>query len=54
MPFLWGGKQMLRTIVLGSAVLVQGIYVRTLPDGRMTVRVGGHTYSGMPVTQQAA
>ena len=44
---------MLRTIALGSAVLVQGIYVRTLPDGRMTVRVDGSHYSGMPVAQAA-
>ncbi len=44
---------MLRTIALGSAILVQGIYVRTLPDGRMTVRVDGSHYSGTPVTQAA-
>ncbi|WP_420014170.1 hypothetical protein [Tateyamaria sp.] len=51
--FFWGGKDMLRTIALGSAILVQGIYVRTLPDGRMTVRVDGSHYSGTPVTQAA-
>ncbi|WP_299139717.1 hypothetical protein [uncultured Tateyamaria sp.] len=44
---------MLRTIALGTSVLVQGIYVKTLPDGRMTVRVDGAQYSGMPVTQAA-
>ncbi|MEM8694208.1 MAG: hypothetical protein AAGG57_20370 [Pseudomonadota bacterium] len=44
---------MLRTIALGSAILVQGIYVRTLPDGRMTVRVGGMQYSGTPVASAA-
>lgn len=44
---------MLRTIALGSAVLIQGVYVKTLPDGRMTVRVDGAQYSGMPVSQAA-
>ena len=44
---------MLRTIALGSSVLVQGIYVRTLPDGRMTVRVDSTNYSGFPVSQAA-
>lgn len=45
---------MLRTIAMGSTVLVQGIYVCTLPDGRMTVRVGGSQYSGVPVAAKAA
>ena len=40
---------MLKTVALGSAILIQGIYVRTLPDGRMTVRVGNHQFSGSPV-----
>ncbi|MEL6475030.1 MAG: hypothetical protein AAFQ21_13190 [Pseudomonadota bacterium] len=44
---------MLRTIALGSSVLVQGTYVRTLPDGRMTVRVGNTQYSGSPVAKAA-
>jgi len=44
---------MLRTISLGTSILVQGLYVRTLPDGRMTVRVGGTHYSGKPVARAA-
>ena len=44
---------MLRTISMGTSILVQGIYVKTLPDGRMTVRVDGDHYSGMPVSQTA-
>jgi hypothetical protein len=44
---------MLKTIALGTSVLIQGIYVRTLPDGRMTVRVDGEFYSGKPVSQAA-
>ncbi|MEP0988085.1 hypothetical protein [Tateyamaria sp.] len=49
----WGGKIMLKTIAMGSAILVQGIYVKTLPDGRMTVHVDGAHYSGMPISQAA-
>ena len=44
---------MLRTISLGSAILVHGIFVRSLPDGRMTVRVDGAHYSGRPVASAA-
>ncbi|WP_147109730.1 hypothetical protein [Tateyamaria sp. syn59] len=51
--FFLGRKVMLRTIALGSAVLIQGFYVKTLPDGRMTVRVDGANYSGTPVSQTA-
>ncbi len=44
---------MLRTISVGSSILVQGIFVKTLPDGRMTVQVDGETYSGRPVSRHA-
>ncbi|MEP5631344.1 MAG: hypothetical protein ABJP79_05625 [Tateyamaria sp.] len=44
---------MLKTIAMGNAILVQGIYVKTLPDGRMTVHVDGAHYSGMPISQAA-
>ena len=44
---------MLKTITLGTSILIQGIYVRTLPDGRMTVRVGNLQFSGPPVTKAA-
>ncbi len=40
---------MLRTITLGSCVSVQGHYEKTLPDGRICVRVGERFYSGHPV-----
>ena len=45
---------MLRTISLGSCVSVQGVYVRTLSDGRILVRVGAREFVGQPVTMQAA
>jgi len=42
---------MLRTIVLGSCVFVQGIFVRNLNDGKIAVRVGAKIYEGDPVSQ---
>ncbi|MEE4345579.1 MAG: hypothetical protein V2I53_02235 [Paracoccaceae bacterium] len=45
---------MLRTIILGSCVSVQGTYVRTLSDGRVMVRVGSREFAGLPVIKQAA
>jgi hypothetical protein len=49
-----GGLDLLRTITIGGHISVQGVYVKTLPDGRVIVRVGQATYSGRPVTQKAA
>ncbi len=40
---------MLRTIMLGSCVSVQGILEQILPDGRMSVRVGKRVFTGLPV-----
>jgi hypothetical protein len=40
---------MLRTIILGSCVSVQGIFVRNLPGGRILVRVGEKIFAGRPV-----
>lgn len=45
---------MLRTILLGSRVLVQGMFVRKLADGRIVVQVGDQTYQGMPVAAEKA
>ncbi|MFV0514537.1 MAG: hypothetical protein ACK5MY_13055 [Jhaorihella sp.] len=46
---LWGGFDLLRTITVGSCVSIQGIYVRTLSDGRIVVRVGKDLFEGRPV-----
>ena len=40
---------MLRTILLGSCVMVQGVFVRDLEDGRIAVRVGNTVFKGFPV-----
>ena len=44
---------MLRTIILGSCVSVQGTFVRSLANGRILVRVGKRLYEGMPVGRPA-
>ncbi|MEO0389647.1 MAG: hypothetical protein AAF218_01770 [Pseudomonadota bacterium] len=44
---------MLRTIMIGNAIFVQGVYVKTLSDGRMSVKVDDTIYSGMPVKAAA-
>jgi len=45
---------MIRTIVLGSCVFVQGVFIRNLSDGRISVRVGEKVFEGDPVSQVAA
>ncbi|MBB3986502.1 hypothetical protein GGQ68_002841 [Sagittula marina] len=37
---------MLKTITIGNYVSVQGLLEKTLPDGRVSVRVGESTYTG--------
>ncbi len=44
---------MLRTITLGSCVSVQGLLEKTLPDGRIAVRVGDRVFTGLPITKAA-
>jgi len=44
---------MLRTITLGSTISVQGVFVESLPDGRITVQVGDKLYTGTPVAHAA-
>ncbi|SHH50922.1 hypothetical protein [Marivita hallyeonensis] len=44
---------MLRTIIIGSCMSVQGILEKTLPDGRIAVRVGNRIFTGLPVLQTA-
>lgn len=40
---------MLRTIKIGSSLLIQGFVVRTLSDGKLVVRVDGKLFTGTPV-----
>jgi hypothetical protein len=41
---------MLKTIITGSRVLVQGVLVRTLANGKVAVRIGDKIYVGAPVS----
>jgi hypothetical protein len=45
---------MLRTIKIGSSLLIQGIAVRLLPDGKLVVRVDDKLYTGVPVPKMRA
>jgi len=40
---------MIRTILLGSCVSVQGRFIQVLSDGRIAVMVGKRLYYGQPV-----
>ena len=40
---------MLRTIIVGSRILAQGLFVGTLADGRISVQVGSRILTGRPV-----
>ena len=40
---------MIRTIILGSCVSVQGIFVCVLSNGNIAVRVDNKVYEGKPV-----
>ena len=40
---------MLKTIIIGSCMSVQGIFEKALPDGRISVRVGNRIFTGLPV-----
>ncbi|PKP82843.1 MAG: hypothetical protein CVT80_12965 [Alphaproteobacteria bacterium HGW-Alphaproteobacteria-2] len=44
---------MLKTIMLGSCVSVQGLFVRHLADGRVLIRVGEKMFAGWPVNRAA-
>lgn len=45
---------MLRTITLGSCVSVQGIFVKSLTNGKVLVRVGQQLYEGNPIGGKTA
>jgi hypothetical protein len=40
---------MLRTVSVGSSLLIQGLVVGTKPDGRLIVRVGDKEFAADPV-----
>lgn len=44
---------MLRTITIGTTVSVQGIFVRDMPDGRVSVKVDNDIFTGKPITSKS-
>ncbi len=40
---------MLRTIMIGSCVSIQGTFIRKLEDGKIVIQVDGRTYVGRAV-----
>lgn len=44
---------MLKTITVGSCVMVQGTFERALENGKIQVRVGERVYAGSPVNKKA-
>lgn len=42
---------MIRTILIGSCISVQGLFETLMPNGNMVVRVGGKTFEGKPVAR---
>ena len=48
-----GGRTMLRTIILGSHIFVQGTFVRATSNGKIVVKVGDRTFEGLPVSKAA-
>jgi hypothetical protein len=45
---------MLKTIMIGRYISIQGQFVRTTPTGLMVVKVGNTTYAGRPANQRVA
>lgn len=45
---------MVRTVILGSCVSVQGTFVKLLENGKVMVRVGDRFYVGTPVPSTQA
>jgi hypothetical protein len=48
-----GENTMLRTIIIGACVQVQGTFVRALNDGRIVVSVGDRDFAGQPISAAA-
>ena len=44
----------MRTIMIGTCVSVQGMFVRALPNGKILVRVGDNMFAGHPISGAAA
>ncbi|MCA0207085.1 hypothetical protein [Pararhodobacter sp.] len=45
---------MLKTIMIGRYLSIQGQFVRTTPSGLVVVKVGDKTFAGRPVQKRRA
>lgn len=43
---------MLRTIMIGTCISVQGTFVKALTNGRIAVQVGQTVFEGVPVASK--
>lgn len=54
----WGrvneGLTMLKTIMIGRYLSIQGKFVRTTASGLVVVKVGEQTYAGRPVQKRCS
>ena len=48
------GMTMLKTIMIGRYLSIQGEFVRTTTSGLVVVKVGEKTYAGRPVQKRVA
>ena len=53
-PVVLGDRTVLTTILMGTCVYVQGLFVRRLSNGLVTVRVGEQLFTGRPVGSNVA
>jgi hypothetical protein len=42
-----------RTIIIGSCVAVQGVFLKTLANGSIAIKVGNQVFEGMPIENYA-
>ena len=48
------GIVMYKTIMMSSCIAVQGLFVRTLSNGKIAIRVGNKEFIGTPVEAYSA
>jgi len=42
-----------RTIIIGSCVAVQGLFLKSLENGLIAIKVGDRVFEGLPVEKYA-
>lgn len=44
-----GENNMLKTVMIGTCISVQGTFIQALQNGKVAVQVGGRVFQGTPV-----